>query len=114
MEQEFRDELLRSRESLFHDADKQRLLAALRLRFPEMKTAYVLGWTPEQGEDIFRILINTDHIAGVELDRIDTVAEPVIETISMKDYTQALGKSGRIKLAVAIELARRDAAEQGL
>ncbi|MBU1282119.1 MAG: hypothetical protein KJ884_01735 [Gammaproteobacteria bacterium] len=74
-----------------------------------MKTAYILGWTPEQGEDIYRVLINTDTVCAIELEHgHDKPA--AIETIQLKEYERQLSKTGRIKLAVALDLAEKDIA----
>lgn len=104
----YREELIRSRQLLFEDKRNQKLLSCLESRYPDMKTAYIIGWTPEQGEDIYRVLIDASTIAGVEVDRNDDECPPVIEDISLKEYEGKLSKAGRIKLGVAIELAKSD------
>ena len=107
-EQDFRKELIQSHESLFRDHEKRRMLKILSTHFPEMKTAYVLGWTPEQGEDIYRILINTDIIASIEINRSDSEIEPLIDRLKLNAYKKGLSKIGQIKLSVAIDLAKSD------
>lgn len=107
-EEDYRLKLVGSRESLFRDAARRRLLSALRMHFPQMKTAYVLGWTPEQGEDLFRVLVDDNVIAAVELDRSDLSMKPKVVAIPLRQYAVTLGRSGRIQLAVALDLARRD------
>lgn len=109
MEQDFKKELIKSHDSLFQDKEKQRLVDILEEYFPSMRTAYVIGWTPEQGEDIYSILINTDIIAVIEIDRFDSDSKPIIEKISIRSYKQGLSKAGQIKLAVAIDLAQKEA-----
>ncbi len=108
MEQDFREELIKSHDALFNDQKKQMLMDILKMHFPGMRTAYVIGWTPEQGEDIYRILINIDTIAGIEIDRFNMNTEPIIEKISISNYKQGLSKIGQIKLAVAIDLAKKE------
>lgn len=107
-ENEYRAELSRSRQALFEQEEYKRLLTFLRQKFPDMKTAYVIGWTPEQGEDIYRILINTTTIAAVEIDRDESERQPKIEDYTLKEYVQVLSKTARIKLAVAIDMAESD------
>lgn len=68
-EQDYREQLIRGYNSLFHNENNKRLLSVLKEFFPVMKSAYFLECIPEQGEDIYTILINTDIIASVELDR---------------------------------------------
>ena len=105
----YREQLISSHQSLFNDSSKKQLYACLKEFCPEMKTAYILGWTPEQGEDIYRVLINTDTICAIELERGQD--EPTaIETIQLKKYEKELSKTGRIKLAVALDLAAKDIA----
>ncbi|NOK20913.1 hypothetical protein [Corallococcus carmarthensis] len=107
-EEDFRTELSGSRDSLLRDPGKRRLLSALRAHFPHMSTAYVLSWTPEQGEDLFRILVNDNTVAAVELDRMDLQIKPKVVAIPLNQYETGLGRVGRIQLAVALDLARRD------
>lgn len=52
LEQELREQLILSNESLFKNEEKKRLLKAIKSLFREMKTAYIIHWIPEQGEDI--------------------------------------------------------------
>ncbi len=108
IEREFREQLKISNRSLFRSEKSKPLLKLLTENFPEMKTAYVVGWIPEQGEDLFTILINDDIIAVVELDRVDSGVEPIIDRLSIEAYIHGLKKINRIKLAVAIDLARAD------
>jgi len=107
-EQDFRTELVNSHISLFQDLDKRRLLGILRNNFPNMKTAYIIYWTPEQGENIYSILVNVDEIAQIELDRFNSDIEPIINNISLARYRNGLSRIGQIKLEVAIDLARLD------
>ncbi|WP_409341520.1 hypothetical protein [Paenibacillus sp. MBLB4367] len=108
-EKDCREQLIKAHKSLFIDKDKMRLLAVLRTCFPNMKTAYIIKWLPEQGEDIFTILINNNVIARVELDRNDLNTAPIIESEPLdKHYKKGLRKMSQIILAVALDLANRD------
>ncbi|PZM64616.1 hypothetical protein DOE73_16255 [Paenibacillus dendritiformis] len=69
---------------------------------------YILNWTPEQGEDIFTILVDLDKIAKVEISRVDHSEVPLIETFNLKDFQRRLSKIFQIKLAVAIDLAKKE------
>lgn len=84
------------------------LFKVLKSTFSEIKTAYILSWTPEQGEDIYTILVDMDKVAIVEISRINCLEAPIIETFSLKDYKKRLSKVFQIKLAVAIDLAEKD------
>jgi hypothetical protein len=107
-EEDYRKALIKQHNSLFHNVDRQRMLLALRKNFPNMKTAYIIDWIPEQGEDIINFLVDTSVIAQIEFDRIVLDAEPQIEVCSIEDYSQGLRKWGQIKFAVALDLAQRD------
>ncbi|MBU1282117.1 MAG: hypothetical protein KJ884_01725 [Gammaproteobacteria bacterium] len=72
-----------------------------------MQTAYILGWTPEQGEDIYRVLINTDTVCAIELEHGQD-KPTTIEIVQLKEYEKQLSRTGRIKLAVAMDLAAKD------
>lgn len=50
----------------FFSGDYPRAGALLKAHHPEMKTAYVLSHTPEQGGDIFLVLINTNILTKIE------------------------------------------------
>ncbi|WP_427108118.1 hypothetical protein [Lysinibacillus xylanilyticus] len=40
----------------------------IRSLYPELKVAYIIDWIPEQGEDIYKLLINENIILEIELD----------------------------------------------
>lgn len=107
-EQELREQLIKSNQSLFKSEEKRRLLEVIRSSYPEMNTAYIIHWIPEQGEDIYKILINDCIIAEIELDRYNAEVEPIVESKTVPQYLQGLSKQNQIKLAVAIDLAKKD------
>lgn len=73
-----------------------------------MKTAYIVHWIPEQGEDIYKILINDCIIVEIELDHFDVEVEAIVESKTIPRYLQGLSKQSQIKLAVALDLAKQD------
>lgn len=107
-EQDIRADLKKGHHALFQNSENVRLLEVLQKTFPKMQTAYVLEWIPEQGEDIFGVLIDTDTISWVELDRVNIKAEPIIESGSVSKYRRKLKKLKLIKLLVALDLAQTD------
>ncbi|MFY0256534.1 hypothetical protein ACDQ55_21585 [Chitinophaga sp. 30R24] len=109
-EQEFREELMKSNQSLFSSDGDQRLLEVLKKLYPQMLTAYIIHWIPEQGEDLYKILINDDVIAKIELSH-DNVVAPIVESILIPQYMFRLSRIKQIQLAVALDLARRDMAK---
>ena len=94
----FREKLICSHKSLYEDEDKSRILHSLKESHPEMKTAYVLEWIPDQGEDIYIILIDSEVIAKIEVDRFDMTIKPSIEEVSISRYKKNLKKINQIKL----------------
>lgn len=111
-EKHFRAELSRSHDHLFHEEDGARLLGLLKEKFGQPKTAYVLEWIPEQGEDICTVLVNDNIIADVEIARVNPAAEPLIlRTTTVVEYSKTLKKIDQIKLTVALDLACTDLAQ---
>ncbi|GBG07985.1 hypothetical protein PAT3040_02550 [Paenibacillus agaridevorans] len=108
LEQEIREQLSISNQSLFESEEKRRLLEVIKSSFPEMRTAYIVNWIPEQGEDIYKILINDSIIADIELDRYSDDFEPIVESKDIPNYLHGLSKQNQIKLAVALDLAKQE------
>lgn len=107
-EQELREQLIKSNELLLSSLEYRRLLESLSISFSQMRTAYIIDWIPEQGEDIYKILINDSIVAEIELDRNKTEVSPIIKTIKLPQYLKGLSKQNQIKLAVALDLAEKD------
>lgn len=105
-EQDIRKQLIASNKSIFQEGDNLRLRVALQEEFPNMKTAYVLNWIPEQGEDIYKVLVDNFIVAEVELDRVNLSTK--VNSIPISQFKIGLSKLNQIKLAVAIELAEKD------
>ena len=103
-EQEYRTELLASRERCFGEQSDLRLKQVLLSKGYDATRTIVIGWTPDQGEDIYSVLILPDHVICVEIDRVDASVEPIIETDSLDSYQKGLSKMGQIKLAVALDI----------
>lgn len=106
-EQDIRKQLVKSNELLFKSDENKRLLEVIRSIYPEMKTAYIIDWIPEQGEDIYKLLINDNIILVIELDRLNVEIEPIIEFKTIPQYLQGLSKYNQIKLGVALDLAKK-------
>ncbi|KZW98264.1 hypothetical protein JL49_24370 [Pseudoalteromonas luteoviolacea] len=93
-----------SYDSLVNDNSSERLRNVLKKEYPEFTGGCVLHWTPDQGEDIFVVLVNGSKIISVELVREDFSEPPIIEHISLSQYKLGLKKSNQIKLAIAQEV----------
>ncbi|KKO51628.1 hypothetical protein [Paenibacillus sp. DMB20] len=107
-EQAYREELKNSKYYLFNDSSMRRFLDIIRRTFPAMKTAHILFWTPEQGEDIISFLVDTDTVIKIELDRSDEAIEPIVDVYPIEFYLKGLSKINQIKIAVALDLAKND------
>lgn len=107
-EQEIREQLIRSNQSFFKSEEDKRLIEVVKYEYPEMKTAYIIYWIPEQDEDIYYILINDRLISIIDLNRNNYEVKPVVKTLTVKQYLQGLSKQKQITLAVALDLAQQD------
>jgi hypothetical protein len=87
------------------------LARVLRAEFGVLNSAYVIDWVPEQGENIYTVVVRPDLIAIVEIPRDPDSSEmPAIERVPLKQYRrQRLSKLSRRALDVAIQLAAEDA-----
>lgn len=102
-EQRFREQLLDGRRNLLLRGACPNLLKALLRHFPEMHSAFILAWTAEQGEDIYRVMVDDRYIATAEITRdgyeVRFDLAPIIE------YQKSLeSRVKRIQLAVALDL----------
>ncbi|KPV61170.1 hypothetical protein QJ48_01465 [Paenibacillus sp. A3] len=107
-EQDIREQLIASNKSLFEEEEKKRLLNVIQENFPNMVTAYVLHWIPEQAEDFYKVLINDSIIVDIELDRLNQNIMPIIKSVPISQYKVGLSKINQIKLAVALDLVQKD------
>lgn len=104
-ELDVRKQLERSR-AQFDDPEGSRIMDALRTVRPGLKSACVLRWTPDQGEEFFLVLADGEFIFNVEVDRVDMTAQPNVKEIAMTDYLRGLGRMERLTLAVAQDLCK--------
>jgi hypothetical protein len=105
-EEEVRQKLESNRQWLFGD-EGGRLLTALRTKLPGLTKAYVVNHVPEQGEDFYTVVVGSDLIAFVEVDRLSSGTEPIVELQSVREYHELhrkLGRDLRENLEVAIQL----------
>lgn len=103
MKSDFREELLRSNDAL-QDPDSK-LTQALQAEGHETKNAFVLHWTPEQLEDLYKVLIGGSYLVVVEIDKYDSSKAPILKKNYIKHYLHGLRKMNQVRLAVAQGLA---------
>lgn len=98
-----REQLERSRASLFAGGNP-RLLSALRNTFHGLESAVVVDWIPEQGEDIYTVVVQGNRVAVVEIDRTSIEPQPTVEVLSADEYARrgSLSKELRLKLKMAL------------
>ncbi|MCL6603147.1 MAG: hypothetical protein K6T94_09760 [Paenibacillus sp.] len=107
-EQSYREELIASKSHLFNDISMRSFLNIIRETFPVMKTAHVLSWTPDQGEDIISFLVDNHSVITIELDRYDKTIAPIVDVYPIEYWIKGLSKTFQIKIAVAFDLAKND------
>ena len=107
-EQRIRENLTESHFALFETERYSTVRNVLMASFPDMKTAYFLEHIPEQGEDIYTLLIDTDTIVEIEINRFDKDQAPSIELISFKEFRFGLSRINSLCLEIAIDLAKKD------
>lgn len=70
---------------------------------------YVLSDTPEQFEDVFRILVDDRYVVGFELPRGDHTHPISVQIYTINEYRDAISPEGRAELAAMLEIAKADA-----
>ena len=106
-DQELKRVLLDAQKDLYDGRLGVELLKALKSNFPMADSAYVLQWIPEQGEDIFWILINPSIIGVIEVPRAGNqfTTESTVRVMGIDDYLKRkLTSETKRKLALAINL----------
>lgn len=101
MEQDFREELIKSRQSF---SSNSRLKLALESSGHSTENAIVLNWIPDQGEDEYQVLIDGSYLVSVEIDRLNQNSPPILHRTELKQYMVGLSKMNQVKLLVAQNL----------
>jgi len=103
-ESEYREELINSRIYLFKSNSGVRIFKALIERYGNFRSAYILTHTPEQDEDVFRILIDGKEVVGFDyLHEKGDINNYIV--MSVKEYDHAVkSREARLRLAIALDL----------
>ncbi|MCC7716732.1 hypothetical protein [Janthinobacterium lividum] len=107
-----RDNLLKSMAALFSGQLNSDLTNTLLLRFPALSFALVINWIPEQGEDIYFVLVDEKRIVVIEVPRTAAAQDafPVVDSLNVADYrNRKLSVDVRRKLDEALILMREKA-----
>jgi hypothetical protein len=108
---EIEQSLVRSSKLLLEGRTNRRLLEAILSHFGNLSEAFVIDWIPEQGEDIYTVVVPPDTVAIVEVSRDDSAPEmPVIQRVPFDQFrrdTKSTTKEIRRKLSVLEKLLRQ-------
>ncbi|MFC5475785.1 hypothetical protein [Paraherbaspirillum soli] len=105
--EQIKAELLNSTTSLFSGSTSGLLLSALKSTFPLLSFALIVNWIPEQVEDIYWVLIDSERIAILDVPRLSGVdkADVPVEVLTVHTLQKRrLSVETRRKLEVALEL----------
>ena len=97
-EDAFRAELIRSQSIFFRSSRGLRLINVIKANFPDAETTHCIGHIPEQGEDIYTLLIDTAVIAKIEIHRYTNEETPIVERMSIDEYKLGLSKINQIQI----------------
>ena len=106
IENEFRIQLLSSNRGL--NSHESLLGNILRKNGYITQNSFVLNWTPEQGEDLYTVLINGEYIIYTEIVRESQEMLSPIKKANLKDYLKGLKKRDQLKFFVAQDLAKKN------
>lgn len=112
-EQFMREQLLASRRALFGDREMSRLMQAVRSWQPDVRDAVVLASTPEQGEDLYLVLMEGRALLRVEIDRTRPDAPPTVRALELSRYSKGLSRRELLRLAVALDLLESQRPDRG-
>jgi len=100
-EQRMREDLVRSNLAL-QDGSYGRLAKALESANVNVAGAYVLHWIPEQGEDIYTVLVSAGEVVTVEMPRGE--GQVLLDREEVAEYEGKCSKIQRLKIAVGLDL----------
>jgi hypothetical protein len=106
-EEDYRRDLKAGQRFFLEERRGRELFARIKAKFPKLKTVSLLHWVPEQGEDVYEILIDDEAVLKVEVPHSFGHSDELdFDYIKLKNYVHGLSRSSQIKLAVALDLAR--------
>ncbi len=92
------------------------LLSNLRHKLSSItRNIYIFDWIPEQGEDLYGVLVDGTTVVYIEIPRDAQGGEVACEKWSVEEYSETrkkrLTKLGRRNFEIALNLAERRASE---
>ena len=77
---------LKSSRELLEGNRNDRLRSVLLDEFGPLEYAFIADWIPEQGEDIYTVIVPPDSVVIVELSRIDPDEEPLVKRLPYREW----------------------------
>ncbi|RFA24188.1 hypothetical protein CAI21_22520 [Alkalilimnicola ehrlichii] len=108
-EQQLRGELLRSNRALKSGLGNPGLLRVLKESSHDPEKSYVLNWIPEQGEDIYTVLVFPGNLMEIEIPRGSGSVE--MRELDLRNYAEKCSRINKLKLSVALQLMERKKAD---
>lgn len=109
LEKDILESLILSKKSIFDTNSYNALYKILLGINPNLKTAYILKFIPEQAEDILTVITDDKIIAEIEISRIDPNIKPTCKVYSLHEYKKRLkGKQANLTLLIAMNLIEKD------
>ncbi|WP_353242843.1 hypothetical protein [Providencia sp.] len=103
IEKEIRDNLQKYSPLIMED---KVIINFLIQHFQEVKSVYVLQVTPDQGEELYTLLVNGDKVIDFEISRINSSIYD-IHIITVDEYSKEIKKKlPKLKLLIALELSK--------
>lgn len=100
---EYRSALQSSHDLLFQEGSK--LKEALECAGHSTDRAYVLSWVPDQGDEYFTVLVDGEYVLSGEIELDRNLRDVIFTRQNLREYEKGLGRSERIKLLVAMDMA---------
>lgn len=115
-DQQIIEELQRGREALLSDDSLRSLKSVLWCLLKSITpNLFILRWIPEQGEDLYDVLVDGTTVVHVEIPRAIDDGQKTFRSCTVEEYIHEqvdMTRSERRKLDVARELAASNRAPQ--
>lgn len=103
-----KEELMRTSSKIYAGDIHPLLPQTLEQHFPRShKKAFLLHMMPDQGGEVFWILVNKDTVAVIELPWHFLNTDPDISTMHIDEYRSILSGASRRRLSIAQNLMRK-------
>jgi hypothetical protein len=100
-------EILSSQDAFYAGNSGAAVLDAISEGFPNASRGHLLQWLPDQGEDIFWVLIDPSKVAVIEIPRSNhgVGGAPLCKTIALQEYlSRPLTSENRRKARLAAKI----------